>query len=239
MRFQRHGTWSIAAAALAAALCAAGCAHHTEAPVPALEPPPPPRASNPGFAYRIQAYDELHVRFPFQPDADEQVPVRPDGRISLATTGELTAVGLTTADLEELIREKSSARLRNPQVVVVVTKVAEQHVYIGGEVHKPGYVVLMPDMTPLQAVMQCGGFMPTAKLDSVVIMSKDGGGKFAAARMDMDQVVNDGVSERVRLHPGDVVFVPRTWIADMDIVVDQYVRGLIPSLPRVGAGYSL
>ena len=34
----------------------------------------------------------------------------------------------------------------------------------------------------------------------------------------------------------DVLYVPRTWIADMDIVVDQYIRGLIPTLPRVGAG---
>ncbi len=45
--------------------------------------------------------------------------------------------------------------------------------------------------------------------------------------------------ERVRLHPNDVVFVPATWISDMDDVVDAYVRGLIPALPRVGVGYSL
>ena len=48
--------------------------------------------------------------------------------------------------------------------------------------------------------------------------------------MDMEQVVEDGVPERVRLHPGDVVYVPATWIADMNVVVDQYVRGLIPAL---------
>jgi protein involved in polysaccharide export with SLBB domain len=94
-------------------------------------------------------------------------------------------------------------------------------------------------MTPLQAVLQSGGFRPTAKLDSVVLMTPGLDGRFTAARMNMDQVVNDGVPERVRLHPGDVVYVPRTWIADANIVVDQYVRGLIPALPRVGVGYSL
>jgi len=47
------------------------------------------------------------------------------------------------------------------------------------------------------------------------------------------------VPERIRLHPNDVVYVPQTWIANMNDVVDQWVRGLIPSLPRVGAGYSL
>jgi hypothetical protein len=73
----------------------------------------------------------------------------------------------------------------------------------------------------------------------VLIMTPGPDGRFAAARIDMKQVVEDGVAERVRLHPNDVIYVPATWIADMNVVVDQYVRGLIPSLPRVGAGYSL
>ena len=121
----------------------------------------------------------------------------------------------------------------------VLAKLGEQHVYVGGEVARPGLVVLRPEMTPLQAVLQTGGFRPTAKLNSVLIMTPAADGRFSAARVDMKQVVNDGVPERVRLHPNDVIYVPPTWIADMDTVVDQYVRGLIPSLPRVGAGYSL
>ena len=45
--------------------------------------------------------------------------------------------------------------------------------------------------------------------------------------------------ERVRLSPNAVVFVPKTWVANADDVVDLWVRGLIPALPRVGVGYSL
>jgi protein involved in polysaccharide export with SLBB domain len=215
---------------------ASGVPGAVPASVAALAPPAAPR---PVAEYRIQAADELHVRFTYQPEMNEQVPVRPDGRISLATTGELVVVGMTPAELEELIEQKSSHRLRQPEVVVVVTKIAEQRVYVGGEVFKPGYVVLQPGMTPLQAVVQTGGFRQTAKLDSVLLLTPGEGGRFSAARMDMQQVVEDGVPERVRLHPGDVVYVPPTWIADMNVVVDQYVRGLIPALPRVGVGYSL
>jgi hypothetical protein len=57
--------------------------------------------------------------------------------------------------------------------------------------------------------------------------------------MNMRQVVEEGVPERVRLGAGDVLFVPATWISDMNDVVNLYVRGLIPVLPRVGVGYSL
>jgi hypothetical protein len=94
-------------------------------------------------------------------------------------------------------------------------------------------------MTLLQAVLQCGDFRDTAKLDSVLLLTPGADGKFSAARVDMEQVVEAGIPERVRLHPNDVVYVPATWIADANVVVDQWVRGLIPALPRVGVGYSL
>ncbi|HJQ83420.1 MAG TPA: polysaccharide biosynthesis/export family protein, partial [Candidatus Binatia bacterium] len=193
----------------------------------------------PGPAYRLQLGDELHIRFLYQPDMNEQVPIRPDGRITLASTGELAVVGLTPIDLERLIVERSSSHLRNPEVTVIVTKLGEQRVYVGGEVERPGFVTLRIDMTPLQAVLQSGGFRKTAKLESVLLMTPGADGRFSAARMDMAQVVEDGVPEKLRLRPNDVIYVPSTWIADMNVVVDQYVRGLIPSLPRVGAGYSL
>jgi protein involved in polysaccharide export with SLBB domain len=198
-----------------------------------------PARPEPGPAYRVQIGDSLHVRFIFQPDMSDEVPVRPDGHISLASTGDLPVLGLTPPEIEHLIVERSSTKLRNPEVSVVVTKIGEQHVYVGGEVGKPGYVVLTPNMTPLQAVLEVGGFRTTAKLDSVLILTPGPDNHFVAARLDMKQVVDSGVPERVRLHPNDVLYVPRTTIADLDIVVDQYVRGLIPSLPHVGAGYSL
>ena len=218
-----------------------GCGHRSPAVSaagvpPALLPSAPPSA---GPAYRIQFGDELDVRFTYQPDQNAHVAVRPDGRISLPTTGEIEVVGRTPVELARQIEEASSAHLRDPEVTVMVTKLGEQRVYIGGEVARPGYVVLRPEMTLLQAVLQSGGFRKSAKLESVLLLTPGADGEFSAARVDMAQVVSEGVPERVRLHPDDIVFVPSTWIANMNDVVDAYVRGLIPVLPRVGVGYSL
>src|SRR5947207_4399064 len=132
---------------LAGSLLGAGCGHRggaNPATIAALQPPPP---FQPGPTYRIQVGDELHVRFLYQPDMTEVVPVRPDGRISLAATGELPVVGLTPTDIEQAIVQRSSAHLRNPEVTVIVTKLGEQRVYVGGEVERPGYVILRVDMT--------------------------------------------------------------------------------------------
>lgn len=205
------------------------------APPAILLPAAPPV---PGPAYVIQVGDELHVRFLYQPELNEKLPVRPDGRISLAATGEIEAVGLTPLELERRIAERSRHRLRDPVVTVIVTKVGETGVFVGGEVVKPGYVVLRPDMTLLQAVLQSGGFRKTAKRESVLLLSPGPDGRGYAARVNMAQVVDEGVPERVRLKPNDIVYVPSTWIADMNVVVEQWVSGLIPGLPR-GMNYRL
>ena len=204
--------------------------------VSALMEPPPAEASS---TYKLQVGDELHIRFTYQPEMNEEVPVRPDGRISLATTGEIVVTGMTPGELEALITEKSKTKLRDPEVHVIITKVGEQRVYVGGEVARPGYVMLQSNMTPVQAVMQSGGFRITAKPESTLLLSPHRDGEFTAARLNLKQVVEEGVPERVRLAAGDVVYVPSSWIGDANQVVDLYVRGLIPVLPRVGVGYSL
>src|SRR5437016_11497503 len=174
---------------LALAAAAAGCAHgRAAATAPAALLPPPVR--EPGPAYRIQLGDELDVKFLYQPDMNEHVPVRPDGRISLPAAGEIAVVGMTpsdlerlvverTSDLERLVVERTSAHLRDPEVSVIVTKLGEQRVYIGGEVARPGYVALAGDMTPLQAVLQCGGFKKSAKLESVLLLTPGTDGAFS------------------------------------------------------------
>ena len=205
-------------------------------PSAALLPPPPMPL---GPDYHVQLGDTLKVAFLFQPENDMDLVVRPDGRISLAAAGQLEAVGKTESELEEEIRERASKHLRDPVVTVTVTKTGTQNIYVGGEVFRPGVVTLVPGMTPLQAVMEQGGFRPTAKRDSVVLIVPTADGKFAASRINLEQVLTDGVPERVRLRPNAVVFVPKTWVANAGDVVDLYVRGLIPALPRVGVGYSL
>src|SRR5262249_13355700 len=124
---------SLAAAVMLA--LATGCWHRAPTATatttigPALAPAAAPEASQ---EYRIQSGDELHVRFTYQPDVSEEVPVRPDGRITLATTGELVVAGMTPSELERLVAEKSASRLRNPHVPGVVTNVARQPVHGDG-----------------------------------------------------------------------------------------------------------
>lgn len=189
--------------------------------------------------YRLQAGDHLNIKFPYHKRANQELPIRPDGKISLEVTGEIAAEGLTARELEAVIKERSEHRLRDPQVVVIVTSLGDRRVYVGGEVGRPGFVSIQEGMTPLQAVLAAGGFKDTAKRDSVLYIARSANGAYQASRVDLDDVVKNGVPETVRLSGNDVVFVPATRIANANQFVEQYIRKMVPVDSRAGATATL
>ena len=185
--------------------------------------------------YRIMVGDKLHVKFPFHHARDQELPVRPDGMISLDVTGEILAEGMTPLELAEVIKERSQKYLKKPEVVVIVTGIGDRRVYVGGEVNRPGFVVVQEGMTPLQAVMAVGGFKDTAQTKDVLYIARGSGGEYNASRVDLENVVKNGAPEVVRLTGNDIVYVPKTRIANAGIFVKQYIRDILPVESRAGA----
>ncbi|MBI3770076.1 MAG: polysaccharide biosynthesis/export family protein [Deltaproteobacteria bacterium] len=185
--------------------------------------------------YRLQAGDRLNIKFPYHTKHNQELPIRPDGKITLEPTGEIIAEGLTPLELEDLIKQRSSRVLKNPEVVVIVTQIGDRRAFVGGEVGRPGFVAVQEGMTPLQAVLAAGGFKDTARKDSVLYIARGATGAYQASRVDLDAVVRNGVAETVRLTGSDVVYVPATRIANLDTFVDQYIRKVMPVDSRAGA----
>jgi protein involved in polysaccharide export with SLBB domain len=182
-------------------------------------------------SYRLAPGDLLDIKFPYHPEENERVPVRPDGRIGLQSTGDVPAAGLTPRELEASIVEKSSATLRNPVVSVVVVQLAEHKVFVGGDVSKPGFVNFRDGMTPLSAIIERGGFLDTAKTDSVLYIKRSGN-QMQTTRLDLEAVIAGNAAEDIVMSPDDIIFVPKTFIGNVDVWMDQYVRGLLPTMPR-------
>ena len=219
---------------LSLSLCA--CARQNVQPVrlPPLDAPQDSVAFGEPGGYRIQPGDLLRIKFLYHPELDVKVPVRPDGILTMQVAGQMQAAGLTTTQLEELIKERTSDRLREPEVSVIVAQVVERKVYVGGEVRVPGFVPFNQGMTPLQAIMDRGGFTPTARVDSVLKLS--GSNEYQGTRLDLTAALQRGTPENVQLHAGDVLFVPRTFVGDVNTFVNLYIRENLPISPRVGFG---
>ncbi len=185
--------------------------------------------------YRLQPGDVVRVHFLFYPDLDLKVLIRPDGVITLQVAGEIHAAGLTLDELEKVIKERTSDHLREPEVSVIVAQLGDQRVYVGGEVGLPGFVPFSDGMTPLQAVMARGGFSDTARVDSVLRISSIDG-QYHATRLDLAKPLSVGTSDQNCLAPGDVLYVPRTFIGDANSFVRLYVRSVLPIEPFAGFG---
>jgi protein involved in polysaccharide export with SLBB domain len=183
--------------------------------------------------YRLAPGDLIDVKFPYHPEENERVPVRPDGRIGLQVIGDVMAAGLTVKELEGVVVEKSSKTLRDPVVSIVIAQLAEHKVYVGGQVAKPGFVPYREGMTPLQAIVERGGFVDDANTDEILYISRVGNA-VQSQRLDLEAVMDGESSEQVVMSPDDIIIVPRTFIGEADVWVDQWIRGLLPTVPRPG-----
>jgi protein involved in polysaccharide export with SLBB domain len=187
-------------------------------------------------SYVLQRGDEISVKVFGEPELTDTVKIRPDGRVSLALLDDVKAADLTAEDLDKVLTERYAKFFRTPEVTVVVRTFANRMVYIGGEVGQPKAIELAGDLTALSAILQAGGFMKTARPESVVLLRNDGNNKPLIQTLDLKKALAQGNGD-VKLQPFDVIFVPKSRIATVDQFVDQYMRQLIPITLTAGFTY--
>jgi glycosyltransferase involved in cell wall biosynthesis/protein involved in polysaccharide export with SLBB domain len=207
----------------------------TVAPLPSLGLPPAGATALSGDEYALQPGDVLRVKYLYHPELDVKVPIAPDGTIELQGVGQLQTHGKTAEQMAREIEKQASDQLRDPVVSVIVAELGARRVYVGGEVRIPGPVVYREGMTPLQAIMDRGGFTEVARTDSVLHLTvKDD--SYQATRLDLSRNVDQGAPELQTLNVYDVIYVPRSFIGDANAFVRLYIRGLIPTIPRASIG---
>jgi polysaccharide biosynthesis/export protein len=158
--------------------------------------------------YVIGPNDELIVSVWKEPEVSRTVPVRPDGKISLALLNDVQAQGLTPMQLGSDITEKLKKFMADPQVTVIVTKINSQQIFIVGEVLKSGGYALLPNMTALDAISNAGGFTPFAKRTKIYILRTENG-KATSIPFNYKEAVRSHRPEQdIVLKPGDKIVVP-------------------------------
>ena len=188
--------------------------------------------------YRIQLGDQLDIKFFYNPELNEQVTVRPDGRISLQLVHEIMVAGLTPSELTDLLTTRYASELKKPEITVIVRSFGAHKIYVDGEVTRPGVFPLIGFVTVLQAISQAGGMKETARTSQVVIIRRSEDNKPLVSSLNLNKVI-DGtdMSQDIALKPFDIVYVPRSAISNVNVWVDQYVRRNLPISISSGFGY--
>lgn len=222
-----------------AAWMACGCTP----PVVPGNPPVPRMDVEPASTdqpYVLQAGDLLAIKFYRSPEFNEEVTIRPDGKISLQVVGDVQASGLTPAQLTRDLERRYEKELAYPDVTVIVKNFAGQRIYVGGEVGTAGMQQLQAQTSIYQAIQQAGGFLISAKRNQVVLIRRGPDGRPRGETLDLLRVENGTDPQQdVLLRPYDIVFVPRSAIAEVNKFVELVVNRNLPSGAALLLGYTL
>jgi len=160
-------------------------------------------------AYIIGVGDGLGVSVWKEPELSKNVPVRPDGMITLPLIGEIKAAGLTPIQLQDQITAALSKVMSDPQVVVVVEAVNSLSFNIMGNVFKPGYYPLGRSITILDAIALSGGFRDFAKQKKIYILRTAPDGTEQKIHFNYKQVIKgQKMSQNIMVEPRDTIVVP-------------------------------
>lgn len=230
MSTRRHTMVLALGAVFAIAGLLTGCAGPNDVKGPsAFVLPAPPQEQG---EYVMQPGDAIDISFYFHPDNNQQnLLVRPDGKVYLPLIGEVQAAGLTAPQLSQEIAKKASANLRDPKVAINIRTMNQTRIFVGGEVAKPGFVNFTPGLTAVQAAVQVGGWKDSADLKEVVLLQKinENNNEYRPTKINLAKVVELGDTKAdIVLGPSDVLVFPKTGIAKANLWMQQYVINMIP-----------
>lgn len=179
-------------------------------------------------AYRLGVGDEVQVLVLGHPDFSRTVIVRPDGAITAPGAGMVHALGRSPEEVAAEIEERLKAILRHPRVDLLVASFGEHRVFVMGEVEIPGGHPYHKGMSAMQAIAKAGGILSTGKSGSVVVLRRTGPDEAHFFQLSLGEMLKGpDRGEDMVLMPYDIVFVPKTFIANVNVFVDQYMRQMI------------
>jgi polysaccharide biosynthesis/export protein len=181
--------------------------------------------------YVIQPGDVLSVDFYLNPEFNDEPTVRPDGKVTMRLIGDIQAAGLTPEQFAASLDKAYLTELRSPDAAVHVKSTPNRLVFVQGQVTKPGSFPLEPGMTAIQAVADAGGVTPEAASNAVLIR-RDICGQAQGMKIDISDAEGKiGKGEDVGLMPRDILVVPRSKIANIDLFVKHYMQDIMPIPP--------
>ncbi|BBC73969.1 conserved hypothetical protein [Altererythrobacter sp. B11] len=177
-------------------------------------------------SYQIAPLDTLKINVFQVEDLSGEYDVDLTGNIAMPLIGNVKAVDLTTAQLQEELEEKLEVSyLRNPDITVGITKSSGSNITVEGSVRRPGVFPVAGRLTLIQAIAMAQGPDDAANERRVAIFRRIDGKRMAAA-YDLLSIRRDE-AEDPTVYRGDIIVVDgsatkRAW------------RDMLRSMPLLG-----
>lgn len=158
--------------------------------------------------YRLGAGDLLTVEVWGRPEVSGAHVVGPDGQISLPLTGPIRIAEITREEAAGEIRQALADYYLRPSVVLRIDQYTANRVTVLGRVQNPGSIHFDEQPTLLEALAKAGS-LPVIDKEATLTRAAIFRGREQVAWIDLRQLLNRvNPAYNVRLHPGDLVYIP-------------------------------
>lgn len=177
-------------------------------------PPAPPESAHAGAQYRIGPGDSLSIFVWRNPELSVEVPVRPDGRISIPLVEDVVAIGKTPTILARELETRLAKYVTNPLVTVIPRSFIGpfgQQVRVIGEAVTPRALPYRANMTVLDAMIEVGGLTKYAAGNRATLIRTVNNVQ-QSYQVHLDNLINQGdIQDNIALAPGDILIIPQTY----------------------------
>lgn len=179
--------------------------------------------------YRFNPGDKVRVFYERTPELNEIVLIGPDGNIGLRAAGRVPAAGRTAEELEFAITRAASRILNAPIVLISLDDTAGAIFHVGGSVKDPGTYPLVGRVGVLEAIIRARGFELDARMTQVILIRRGPASRPMLRTVDIRNfAATADISDDVPLAPGDIIYVPRSRIGELDLWVEQFINRVVP-----------
>ena len=198
---------SAAVILLSVFLLVSGCATTSDAPPAATITPV---SSN----YLIGPGDSLRIFVWRYPEVSTEVPVRPDGKISMPLVEDMQAVGKTSTQLARDLEKALGVYLKEPVATVTVTEFVgnfNDQIRVVGQAVKPQALTYRDELSLLDVMIEAGGLTEFAAGNGAKLVRRTGAG-LKTYDLRLADLLNKGdMSANLAMQPGDIVVIPESW----------------------------
>ncbi len=143
-----------------------------------------------------------------------ELPVRPDGRISVPLVPDVLAAGKTPTELGAAISGKLKQYVNNPNVTVMVRSFQgppDRQVRIIGEATDPQAIPFRENLSLLDVMIATKGLTKFAAGNRAIIVRRVGGTE-QHIRVHLSSLIKDGdITQNVMMRPGDTLIIPQSF----------------------------
>ena len=167
--------------------------------------------------YQVQPGDVLEVQYRYSPEFNQTMMVQPDGYVSLQVGGDVKVAGKNVEQVRQLILQKVSERLKDPEATVILKEFQKPYFVVAGEVVQPGRIEMRERVTAIQAIMLAGGMKESARSSQILLFRKINSDTAEVKVLNLKRIKRTSDLENdLTLQAGDMLLVPRDRISKIE-----------------------